>query len=309
MVTPLFFEGVGRLERYWHRAEAKSTESSGCAGQRGPIELKIRMAFAPSVSRQRIVSLAPNATSILVAIGALRQLVAVSRWCKEVADVSGLPELGDCWALDTEPILRLKPTLIVGSVPFKSETVQKILTLPVPFLALNPRSLADIEADIHALGRLAEASARAEALVREMRRKFDAVQSAARRAKSRPRVYAEAWPSPRISSPPWVAELIEMAGGEMIVPAGERISDEDVARARPELIVLAWTATGDKAKPAQALENPAWQDVPALKERRIAVIRDELLNTPGPPLVRGAEELFRSIHPELSIPSRRRRGD
>jgi iron complex transport system substrate-binding protein len=232
----------------------------------------------------------------------------VSRWCKEVADVNGLPELGDCWALDTEPILKLRPTLIVGSVPFKSETVQKILALPVPFLALNPRSLADIEADIRALGRLACASARAEALVREMQRKFDDVRREAKRARSRPHVYAEAWPNPPISSPPWVAELIEIAGGEMVLPAGEWISDEDVAQARPDIIVLAWTATGDKARTDRALENPAWQDVPAVKNRRIAVIKDELLNTPGPPLVCGAEELLHAIHPEVMRRGRRRRG-
>ena len=35
----------------------------------------------------RIVSLAPNVTSILLALGAGRELVAVSRWCKDVAAV------------------------------------------------------------------------------------------------------------------------------------------------------------------------------------------------------------------------------
>ena len=34
----------------------------------------------------------------------------------------------------------------------------------------------------------------------------------------------------------------------MVVPAGTRISDEAVARAMPEIIVLAWTATGARAK-------------------------------------------------------------
>jgi len=47
--------------------------------------------------------------------------------------------------------------------------------------------------------------------------------------KRRVRVYCEAWPNPRISSPPWVAELVKICGGEMIVP-GEKISDEQVAR-------------------------------------------------------------------------------
>ncbi|HEV2299338.1 MAG TPA: ABC transporter substrate-binding protein [Candidatus Acidoferrales bacterium] len=267
------------------------------------------MAFAPASSGQRIVSLAPSVTSILVAIGARRQLVAVSRWCKEVADVDSSPALGDCWAIDTEPFRKLNPTMIVGSVPFQSETLQKILALPYPFLALNPRSLADIEGDIRMLGKLTGTGIRAEALIRKMRWEFGAVRRVAQRAKSLPRVYSEAWPNPRISSPPWVAELIALAGGEMAVPAGQKISDDAVAQTRPEVIVLAWTATGDKSKPEQALANPAWQDVPAVKNQRIVVVRDELLNTPGPPLMRGAEELLRAIHPELAGPRKGKHGD
>lgn len=255
---------------------------------------------------QRIVSLAPSVTSILVAIGARRQLVAVSRWCKDVADARGLPELGDCWAIDTAPLMKLQPTLIVGSVPFKTETVQKILALPVPFLALNPRTLADVESDIRALGALARATACASALIREMRGKFAGIRKIAKRARTRPRVYCEAWPNPRISSPPWVAELVEIAGGKMVVPAGEKVSDADVACAQPDVIVLAWTATGGKSKPEQALTNPAWQDVPAVRDRRVFAMRDELLNTPGPPLVRGAEELLRILHPGLTSGARHR---
>ncbi|MGC1105080.1 MAG: ABC transporter substrate-binding protein [Candidatus Acidiferrales bacterium] len=255
-------------------------------------------------SRQRIASLAPSVTSILVALGARRQLVAVSKWCKDVADVSGLPELGDCWSLgaggDAETLMKLRPTVIVGSVPFKAEAVQKILALPVPFLALNPRSLADVEADIRVLGRVVQLAARAEALIREMRRNFERLRKLTKHAKIRPSVYCEAWPHPRISSPAWVAELVRICGGVMIVPAGQRIADEDVARANPEVIVLAWAATGGKSKTEQAFANPAWRDVSAVRESRVFAIRDELLNTPGPPLVRGAEELLRVIHPELA---------
>jgi ABC-type Fe3+-hydroxamate transport system substrate-binding protein len=35
--------------------------------------------------------------------------------------------------------------------------------------------------------------------------------------------------------------------------------------------------------------------VPAVRNGRVVVIRDELLNTPGPPLVDGARELARAI--------------
>jgi iron complex transport system substrate-binding protein len=242
----------------------------------------------------RIVSLAPNVTSILLALGAGRELVGVSRWCKDVADVGRRAAVGDCWKLDVREVLRLRPTLLIGSVPFAAETVQKILQEPVAFLAINPRSLGDIENDIRTLGRLVERGWAAKRLIRKMRDEFADV---ARRVSKgrRVRVYCEAWPKPRISSPPWVRELVEIAGGTMVVAAGERVTDEEVARAKPELIVLAWAATGERAKAAAALRNPAWQDVPAVKTGRVVVIRDELLNTPGPPLVLGARELARAI--------------
>jgi iron complex transport system substrate-binding protein len=245
----------------------------------------------------RIVSLAPSVTSILLALGVRRELVGVSQWCKDVAEVGSRAVVGDCWKMDLREVMRLRPTILIGSVPFAAETVQKILAEPVAFLAINPRSLADIFSDIRTLGRLVERGRAAESLIRKMRAGFaDAARRACRLGEGRRlRVYCEAWPKPRISSPPWVAELVEMAGGKMIVDAGARVTDVSVAQAAPELIVLAWAATGARAKVSTALQNPVWRDVPAVRSGSVVVIRDELLNTPGPPLVEGTRELARAI--------------
>jgi len=251
-------------------------------------------------SRQRIVSLAPNVTSILLALGAGRELVGVSKWCKEIAPVGDRPQVGDCWKLDVREVMRLKPTLLVGSVPFAPATVETILKQPVAFLAINPRSLGDIESDIRTLARLVNRAARGEKLIHEMLSVFAAVSRRAKGIRTRPRVYCEAWPNPRISSPPWVAELVEQAGGRAVVTPGTRVTDDGVARARPDVIVLAWTAVGARSKPSTALTNPAWRNVPAVKSGRVVVIRDEILNTPGPPLMEGIRELFHAIHPEVA---------
>jgi ABC-type Fe3+-hydroxamate transport system substrate-binding protein len=257
------------------------------------------------------VSLAPNATSILVALGARENLVAVSHWCKDVADVAGLPELGDCWALTTDGsgaagktggdaaiFRRLRPDYTIGSVPLRAETVGQVLDVAATFIALNPRSLRDIFRDIEFLGRVVNRAGPAAALIHQMEESFARIQRRVPRERARPRIYCEAWPKPRISSPPWVAELVKIAGGRLAVPCGQRLTDAQVARAKPEVIVLAWTATGNRAKPQSALANSAWQRVPAVRNRRIAVIRDEWLNTPGPPLMKGAEALFRALHGE-----------
>jgi iron complex transport system substrate-binding protein len=282
------------------------------------------------IPRIRIVSLAPNVTSTLLELGAGRDLVGVSKWCKDVADVGRRPQVGDCWKMDIDEVMRLKPTILIGSVPFAPDTVAKLLAQPVTFVAINPRTLADIERDISTLGSIANRAASAQKLIRKMRHEFENVARAGQsrlssalrqsatlngfrqgtasavpksRSRSgvstpelRPRVYCEAWPKPRISSPPWVAELVEIAGGKMVVASGQRVTDEDVAAANPEIIVLAWAAAGSRSKRTSALQNPAWRDVLAIKNRRVFVIRDELLNTPGPPLIKGAWELLQIIH-------------
>jgi iron complex transport system substrate-binding protein len=247
--------------------------------------------------RLRIVSLAPSATSILCAIGAKSALVGVTKWCMEVAEVSGLPQLGDCWRMEAvEEITKLRPTLVIGSVPYKQETVAKLLEQPLNFLAMNPRTLTDVEEDVRLLGRIAGRPSAAERLVRKMRTAFAAIERRARGKKPRVRVYCEAWPKPRISSPPWVAELVKIAGGQMVVPAGAKVSEEQVAAAQPDAIVLAWAATGAKADPRKTYGVAAWKDLPAIRERHVHVISDELLNTPGPPLVQGAQELWNVLH-------------
>src|SRR5262249_32675105 len=132
----------------------------------------------------RIVSLAPSATSILCAIGAKKALVGVTKWCAEVAEVAGLPRMGDCWRSEAaEAILALRPSLVVGSVPYKQETVAKLLAQPLNFLAMNPRTLADVEEDIRLLGRIAGRASGAERVIRGMRGAFAKLQkrSAARR--------------------------------------------------------------------------------------------------------------------------------
>jgi iron complex transport system substrate-binding protein len=253
-----------------------------------------RIRKSPAPPPLRIVSLAPSVTSILLSLGVGSELVAVSKWCRHVAPVGNRPTVGDCWKLDIEQVARLRPTHLIGSVPFATEAVEKILAQPFQFLALNPRSLADIEMDVFTLGRIVGREQKASSLVRTMRNSFEALAAKSNKnAGSKPpaRVYAEAWPNPRISSPPWVAELISMAGGTMCVPSGARVTDEQVASGAPEIIVLAWTAANDRSRISSALQNSTWRSVPAVVNRRVYAVRDEWLNTPGPPLVYGARAL------------------
>src|SRR4029077_15227300 len=132
----------------------------------------------------RIVSLAPSATSILCAMGARHSLVGVTTWCCDVAPVAGLPQGGGCWHMEAvADVVALRPTLVIGSVPYKQETVGKLLEQPFRFLAMNPRTIEDIYADIRLLGGIAGRPAQAAALIRKMRSEFAALERALKKLK------------------------------------------------------------------------------------------------------------------------------
>jgi iron complex transport system substrate-binding protein len=193
---------------------------------------------------------------------------------------------------DADAIAALKPDLVIGSVPFQATAIAQLLRQPVNFLALNPMTIADIRRDIRQLGALTGRSRGAGRFLQQMRREF--TESAKHARRERPlRVYSEAWPNPRIASPGWIAELVAMTGTEFVPAAGSRVTVEEIAQAKPDVMILAWTATGRKARTAKSYAIPEWRDVPAIRNRRVFVTSDELLNTPGPPLLQGLKELKR----------------
>ncbi len=57
--------------------------------------------------QQRIVSLVPSVTPTPCALGAHKQLVGVTRWCRDAASVRSLPTLGNCWRTDAAKVARV----------------------------------------------------------------------------------------------------------------------------------------------------------------------------------------------------------
>src|ERR1700723_3442226 len=143
---------------------------------------------------ERIVSLAPNATSILFAIGARRSLVGVSKWCGDIAPVGRLARVGDCWKLDIREVVALRPSLIIGSVPFRAEVVAELLKLPAAFVALNPRSLSSIFGDVQRLGGLTGRAGAGGKFVGLMKKQFAEVGRGAARGKPRRRGFGGGGP-------------------------------------------------------------------------------------------------------------------
>ncbi len=263
-------------------------------------------------SPRRVVSLQPSATDMLARLGLLDRVVACTRHCvlvcpelqrhlnppKEGAVGPLVQIVADSWSAQAEEILAARPDLVVASVPYQAEAVAQILKAGVRFVGFAPRRLADIYGDITALAGVMDARDRGRKLITDMQEEIEAVRLRGKET-SHPRVFCEEWGKPIMASEPWVAELVETAGGQFLGEPGRPIESDAVREACPEVIIFAWTGAGDRVPAQNLVAERGWEGTPAAVQGRVYVIRDELLNTPGPTLTRGLKALAWALQPKL----------
>ena len=258
--------------------------------------------MAHNFTPRRVVSLQPSATLTLRDLGLLDRVVACTKYCAdvcpEVADGSRVI-VADSWSAQAEQIIAAKPDLVIASVPYQLEAVAEILKAGVRFLGLAPRTLDDIYRDIAAIGGVFGASDQSQQVIHRMQDALENVRAFSVTTDRSPLVFCEEWGKPLIASQPWVAELVEAAGGRFLGEPGKTTSAEAVAAAQPEVVIAAWCGAGDRVPLEKIIQQRAWLDLPAVRERRVFCISDELLNTPAGNLVAGLHAIVWALQPEL----------
>lgn len=257
--------------------------------------------MASNYSPQRIACLQPSATVTLDAIGELDRIVACTRYCLDVVPAlaaRGPLILSDSWTADAGQIRAAKADLVIASVPYREKAVCEILKAGIRFLGLAPKTLADIYGDISTIAGAVGVPERGANVIRNMQERMQQVRDRVA-AWPRLRVFCEEWGKPIIASQPWVAELVEAAGGTFVGEPARTISGEEVLRLDPEVIVAAWCGAGDRVPLEKIMAARNWQHTSAAANGRVYCIRDEFLNTPSPTLLHGLDALAWAIHPEL----------
>jgi iron complex transport system substrate-binding protein len=266
---------------------------------------------------QRIACLQPSATVILSSVGELDRVVACTKYCVDV-----VPELrtagnhlivADSWTSKASEILAAKPDLVIASVPYQEAAVIEILKAGIAFLGLAPRTLGDIYMDIAVISGSVGAGERGEKTIAEMQASIEEVRRQTATL-TRKRVFCEEWGKPILTSQPWVAELVEAAGGDFIGKPGTQCSVEEVARQNPEVIIASWCGAGDRVPLAKIANrkvsdrktgaDQGWAGTSAVRNSQVYCISDELLNTPAPTLAAGLRALAGAIHPAAFGPQR-----
>jgi iron complex transport system substrate-binding protein len=248
----------------------------------------------------RIVSLQPSATVILAELGELDRVVACTKYCADVMPRVKAGErliVADSWSAKAREIVVANPDLVIATVPYRPEALAEILKAGIRFVALAPRTLKDIYADIATIAGLVAASDRGEKMILQMQAEIERVQCATA-SFPRKRVFCEEWGKPIITSQPWVEELVWAAGGAFVSKPASRISADEVAKLDPEVIVTAWCGAGDRVPLEKVIRQRGWGNTIAAKSGQVYCISDELLNTPAPTLVAGLHALVAAVHPE-----------
>lgn len=255
------------------------------------------MPFSP----QRVASLQPSITSVFDRLGLLDRLVACTKYCVDVAPKvaeRGAHIINDSWSAKAEEILAAKPDLVIASVPYQLEAVAEILKAGIAFLAFSPRTLEDVYRDISMIAGVMKVSERGTTLIREMQHEIARARQRTKHLVPRARVFAEEWGKPIIHSQPWVAELVEAAGGNFIGTPGKQADGDTIRDANPDIILAAWCGAGDRVPLEKIIRDRGWMETTAARERRVFCVRDELFNTPGPSLIDGLRALLWAVHPE-----------
>ena len=261
------------------------------AGRRVTLPVKI----------DRIVSLAPNLTEIVYAVGAGDRLVGRTSYCDYPPPAKSVTEVGDTLHPSVERIIALKPQVVLVSTASQLENFTRQLDeQKIAVYVTNPQSLDQVFASIEKLGNLFGKSDVGAKLLDDLRRRAKTVESAT--APLKPvRVFYQVSDQPlyTIGRDAYLTDLIKRAGGISVtadVPtAFPRFSDEAALASKPDAIIL---PTGGSMGNANATVAPALKNSPAVHDHRVYKINDDLLSRPGPRLVDGLEQLAKTLHPE-----------
>lgn len=244
---------------------------------------------------RRVVSLAPNTTEILFALGAGAQVVACTNACTWPPEVKTLPRVGDMH-IDLERVVAVAPDLVVAEWVTPPELVTRLRALGLRVLQTDSSTLQGYLATLRVLGaatgHTAEASrmrASLEARLAQMRARLRHLPS-----RQRARVFVEIWSRPlqTAAAGTFIDEMVVLAGGVNVFSELEQypqVSPEALVMRDPDVVLLT------SSSPQEFASRPAFQSLQAVRGGRVFAIDPDTLTRPGPRLGQALDTLSKDV--------------
>jgi len=281
-----------------------------CQGSKDDAQKKNEPDF--QVQYNRIISLSPNITEILFALGLGDKVVGVTRFCKYPPEAKEKMQVGGYLDPNYEAILSLKPDVVV-LLPENEQVKNSLSELNIKYLVVNNKNVSDILKSIDFLGKEFSVNKKAENITSNIRVKMNRIQAKTNDS-NRPKVMivVERTMGTGVIEDIYIAgkntfydELINMAGGrnafenEMI--AYPILSAEGIIHLNPDFIIELVPQL-EHTKISISLLLKDWQSLPqlnAIKNHHIYLISQDYAVIPGPRFILFLEDLVRMIHPEI----------
>jgi len=260
-----------------------------------------------SVKPKRIVSMAPNLTEILFALGLEDEIVGVTSDSDYPPRVLSKPKVGTFWQPSIEAVISAKPDLVV-TLGFSQQRnlAHRLQRMGCRSFMVNIEKVSELYEAIEKTGEVTGKEAQAIELVREMKDKLENL-SALVRGEDKMKVLwvVQSEPLRVAGRNTFVNEMIELAGGENAVgPTVHRyppISSEQVYACGADVII----------EPAMAVRNlereragavkywARFKNIGAVRNGRVYVIDGDIVSRLGPRFYEAVETIARCLRPEL----------
>lgn len=261
---------------------------------------------------RRIISISPDATEMIGALGAADRLIAVSSFCIDPPRVKELPRIGGLFDINLELVLRLQPDLIV--LRGENRAVQELCARNrIRIYRDRTNTFDDIFRTLDELGELLQAGNRVHQLADTMRDRLARIETAVAPL-PRPRVFITLSRNPdtlaavmTAGQNTFVDEIIRRAGGVNVFADASldypQVSPEAVLAARPDVIIECMPEATLTDALHEKVRN-AWKplaQVPAVASGRLYLLDLPHALIPSHRVVDTVAAVARLLHPEAKL--------
>ncbi len=250
---------------------------------------------------QRIVSLNPTTTEILVALGDKPRLVGRSQYDTFPDSVASVPSLGLALRPSVEAILAVHPDLVVLYASDDNRPAyDRLRGVGMSVVAFKIDSIAQFRRDTRLLGKMTGDSVAAETLVDTVTATLDRVR-AATATLPHPTVFYPTWDKPiiAIGGGSFLSELFEIAGARNVYASvaapSATVSIEDVVQRNPDIVITGANGAARMGK------SPMWRTVAAVRAGKVLEADENLITRPSVQLGAAAVSLAKLLHPEAGV--------
>lgn len=247
-----------------------------------------------------IISLGPNITETIFALGAGDLLIGRTDYCDYPEEVLNVEKIGSLREPNIEKIISLNPDLVIASTHYNEDVIKKLETVGIKVLVLySSEDFEGVYSLIGDVGKALNKENEADDLINSMKDKVKYVLEKVKDTDKKTVYYVVSYGKfgeYTAGGDTFIGKLIEMAGGDNIAKdvSGWNYSLEKLIENNPEIIICS-----DKNDMKNGIINSnGYKDLSAVKNENVMEIDNNLIDRQGPRLADGFYEMAKIIHPE-----------